>query len=122
MPYQLTAHGNILEVIFSGGVEQQDLEAYFARAQPFIDRATEPQSVHFLIDVLKLDKISAGARKYLFEQFRNLDVRVGKTAVVGGGRYVRVLGEWIIPAFTGNRERVRFFDTREQALAWLEEK
>ncbi len=120
MAYEIVVREGILNVTFSGYVDEAEMKAYFAQVQPFIDAATEAHSVHFLIDVQRLDKISSGARKYLITQFRTSDIRVGKTAVIGSGRYMRTFGSFILQV-VGERGQVRFFDSREQAMAWLKE-
>lgn len=109
----------ILRVSFEGDLDLPEVTAYTMAYRPFLETASEAEPLRFLVDVSRLGKTSAAARKLLVEEFRAPDPRIGKSAMVGASRYVRVLAGFVMKA-TG-REDVRLFATEEDALAWLEE-
>jgi hypothetical protein len=61
--------------------------------------------------------MSSAARRTIIETFNSSDARIGKTAVVGASRYLRVLTSFILKAV--GRDNIRLFATEEEALPWL---
>jgi hypothetical protein len=119
MPYELSmGDDGILQVTFIGDLTDKDAKAYREEIKSFFEATTEAKPLLFLIDSSRMDKMSAKFRKTGVEILR--DSRMGKTAGVGGSRYVRVLTSFIMKA-TG-RDVFRFFDSEEEALAWLKAK
>lgn len=107
----------VLQVTFRGIVDAEEIEAYVQAYQLYRERATEENPVRFLGIGTDLDKFTSGARKALIDMFQARDPRAGKTALVGGSRYGRVLAGLVIKA-TG-RDDMRLFGTVEEAEAWL---
>ena len=68
-----------------------------------------------LIDVNKAGQVSSGARKIGKETFE--DEKVGKVALHGLHPVARVIASFVI-GITRKKD-LRFFKTREEALAWL---
>jgi hypothetical protein len=120
MPYEIhVGDDGILRVTFEGDLDLSDITAYTMAYRPFLEGASEAEPLHFLVDVSRLGKASAKARKLFVDEFRAPDPRIGKSAMVGASRYVRVLASFMMKA-TG-REDIRLFTTEKEALAWLEE-
>lgn len=120
MAYELyIGDDGILRVTFEGDLDLSDITAYTTAYRPFLEGMSEAEPLHFLVDVSRLGKTSAKARKKFIEDFRAPDPRIGKSAMVGASRYVRVLAGFVMKA-TG-REDIRLFAAEKDALAWLEE-
>ena len=105
----------ILRIAFIGDVDDKDMEAYNEDLVPYIEAATPEKPLLTLADSARSGKFSSAARKSFLSQ--NNDPRIGKAAVIGASRYTRVLASFVLKA-TG-RGNVRFFDSEEQAVAWL---
>lgn len=107
----------ILRVRFIGFLEKEDAEAYIRDYSSYVTGATPEQPLHALADATEMTKMSSAARKTIIETFNSSDARIGKTAVVGASRYLRVLTSFILKAV--GRENIRLFATAEEALPWL---
>jgi hypothetical protein len=105
----------ILRLALIGDVEKEEIEAYVRDVTPFLQAATEAEPLLILSDSSRMGKMSSAARKVFAGRIR--DPRVGKVAIVGGKRYIRVLVGFI--SKINQRDNLRFFDTEEEALAWL---
>jgi len=70
-----------------------------------------------LIDINKAGQVSSGARKIGKETLE--DEKVGKVAFVGLHPVARVIASFVM-GVTRKRD-MRFFKTREEALAWLKD-
>jgi hypothetical protein len=119
MAHQLALQDGILHVTFVGDIDVEDWMDYIRDYAPFLDQTTPEDPLDFLVDGTQMGKFSAAARKLLVDDFRNPNPRIGKTAMVGASRYVRVLASFILKA-TG-RSNVRLFETEKDALVWLQE-
>ncbi len=77
------------------------------------------QKAAFLIYTTNLNKISVEGRRSFSE--RNGDPRIGKTAVIGVNRFLKVIARFIIVA--SGKDNIRFFDVPDEgdAIAWLKE-
>ena len=73
--------------------------------------------VNTLVDVNKVGKQSSGARKIWNEWAEN--EKVGKIALIGLHPVARVIASFIMG--TARKKDMRFFKTKEEALAWLKE-
>ena len=73
--------------------------------------------VHTLTDLNKAGKTTSKARK-IFQELANQG-GPGKTALFGMHPVARVLASFVMGA--SKREDMRFFKTKEEALAWLKE-
>jgi hypothetical protein len=73
--------------------------------------------VPFLIDLNKVGKQTAGARKVWKKGGE--DAKIGKNAVFGLHPVARVVASFVLSV--SNKKDSRFFKTREEAVAWLKE-
>ncbi len=105
----------ILRMALIGDVGKEDMEVFLKDYVPFLEAATEAEPLAVLVDSVRSGKLSSKARKAFAGM--NRDPRLGKVANVRSGRYTRVLIGWVLKA-TG-RDNLRFFDSEEEALAWL---
>lgn len=108
---------NILQVKFSGDLDEASLRAYIRDYEPFIQATSASRPLHFLVDVSQVGKIPTGVRRIFNEIFRDPDPRTGYTAIVGANRYVRVMASFVLRA-TGT-PNLRMFDSEDKARAWL---
>lgn len=107
----------ILRVKFEGYFEREDVEAYFNEYYAYLADATPEKPLHALADLGTVTKMSSAARKTIIEAFDSSDPRIGKTAVIGASRYLRVLTGFILKAV--GRDNIRLFATEEEALPWF---
>ncbi|MEJ5309521.1 MAG: hypothetical protein WHX52_07090 [Anaerolineae bacterium] len=120
MPYQMQLiEPGIVRISFSGGsLGADELDDFIRDFHGYLD-ATTPEAPINILTIVEAPgaKLASKTRK----AFTNLnaDKRVGKAATLGVDRYARVLIGFMLKA-TG-RDNIRFFDTEEQALAWLRE-
>jgi hypothetical protein len=98
-----------------GDVDEEDMEAFLDELTPYLEAATEVQPLLVLSDTSRTGKLSAIARRLLAGLGR--DPRLRKTAILGSGRYTRLVASFINKA-TG-RDNIRFFESEQEALAWL---
>ena len=116
MTYKLEmGEDGILRLSFAGQVGTEEMEAFRQDFLPYLEAATDESPLLVLSNAQGDTKYSSGARK-IFMQL-NRDSRIGKAATVGTGRYTRVLARFVLKA-TG-RDNIGFFDTQEEAVAWL---
>lgn len=119
MPYQIKMRDDgILRINFAGGTLEHDRIDDFVRdLNVYLDAVTPEVPLRILALTDRSDvKLSSKTRK-AFANI-NLDPRIGKTATAGMNRYVRVLVSFVLKA-TG-RDNIRFFETEEEALTWLQ--
>ena len=105
----------ILCVSLIGDVDEESMMGLIEDYQPFIEAATEEQPLLVLWEISQAGKLSAKARKTLAGLGH--DPRLGKSAIVGMGRYQRVMTGFISRA-TG-WDDMGFFESEEKALDWL---
>ena len=98
-----------------GDQDKEDVENFRKDMEPLLEAATEAEPARLLVDSSRSGKTSSAGRKMYVELSR--DPRIGKTAVVKARRYSRLLATFVIKA-TG-RDDICFFDSEEEALAWL---
>ena len=106
---------HILRVAFVGDTGERGAQAFIEALGPFLEATTETEPLYAILDATRAGKLSAKARNIFFGL--NRDSRVGQVAVIGTRRYLRVLGSFILKAT--RRDNIGFFDTEEQAIAWL---
>jgi hypothetical protein len=109
----------ILRLGFIGNINKEKAEAFIKEIIPFLEAATEAEPLLALADSSRTGKVSSAARKIFTEMYR--DSRFKKVAVVEASRYARVLAGFLIKA-TGRASTLRFFDSEEEAVAWLKAK
>jgi hypothetical protein len=107
----------IIRLSFIGDISKEDVEAYERDLLPYLDAATETSKLNIISYSGREGKYSSDARRRFTEL--NKDLRVGRVAILGGNRFNRVMATIILKA-TG-RQNIRFFDTEEEAVAWLKE-
>lgn len=120
MPYQIQMRDDgIVRINFANGALQHDEVDDFVRDfHVYLDAATPETPLRTLtISDQSGTKLSSKIRKAFADL--NTDPRLGKSATVGLDRYVRVLVGFVLKAT--RRDNIRFFDTEENALAWLQE-
>jgi hypothetical protein len=71
----------------------------------------------WLLDLSKLKKVSAKARKVLVEITKKAQVR--KNAFIGASIYIKVLSEFV--RFAAGRKDSRYFTKEKDALKWIKE-
>ncbi|MGC9395566.1 MAG: hypothetical protein ACP5J4_11995 [Anaerolineae bacterium] len=120
MPYQIQmGDDGIVRIDFAGGVlEREEVDDFVRDFHVYLDAATPKAPLCTLTAAGRSGvKLSSKVRK-AFSDLNN-DPRLGKSATVGVDRYTRVLIGFVLKA-TG-RDNIRFFETEEEALAWLQE-
>lgn len=116
MAYELRmGDDGILRLVGTGDLDEEIAEAVMKDLASFLEAATMERPLLLLSDVSRSGKVSSRARSLLADLAR--DPRLGKNAILGGGRYNRVLASFINKA-TG-QDNIRFFDSEEEALVWL---
>ena len=116
MAYELEIRDDgIARLATIGDQDREEVENLRKDLESLLEAATEAEPVRLIVDSSRSGKTSSAARRIYVEL--NRDPRIGKTALVGSRRYGRLLGTFIVKA-TG-RDNIRFFDSEEEALAWL---
>ena len=120
MPYEIKLlEERIVRISFSGGsLEPDEVDNFMQDFRVYLETATPATPLNILTIVGQEGaKLPSKTRKAFTDL--NADKRVGKAATLGVDRYARVLIGFMLKA-TG-RDNIRFFDTEDQALAWLRE-
>ena len=116
MPYELEIRDDgIARLTTIGDQDGEDVGNLRKDLESLLEAATEAEPVRLVVDSSRSGKTSSAARRIYVELGR--DPRLGKTALVGARRYSRLLATFVIKA-TG-RDNIGFFDSEEEALAWL---
>lgn len=116
MPYQIKQlEDNILQLNFTGFIGDEDAVNHAKELDDYLADSSAQNPMHFLIITYDMGKVSAKSRQSFAQ--RNQDLRVGKSAVVGANRILRVLSLFILKA--SGRDNIRLFDDEKEALAWL---
>lgn len=106
----------ILKVTFIGDFSEEEAMTLYEEAKTYLAQASESAPLNALIDSRRsTGKMGMRARKILMQL--NKDPHMGKAASIGANGFVKVLGIFIAKA-TG-RSNMGFFDSEEEALAWL---
>ncbi len=115
MAYELRMGDNgILHIVHSGDVKKEEVEVFLEDLVLFLEAATEAEPLLVLANNKQTGKLSVKARKTLVGLSR--DPRLGKMAILGSGRYMRVMVSFVNKAV--GRGNIRFFDVEKKALAW----
>ncbi len=77
---------------------------------------TEHKPVKIMIDVSQVTSQDTGARKAAMEGISSLDY--DKMAVFGASIFIKHVASFIIQA-TGKVDKVKYFNTEEEAVHWL---
>ena len=114
MAYELRMGDNGILRIFSSS-EGKELDVSLKDFETFLETATEAGPLLILMDGRDAGKAPARARKAFAKLGQ--DPRVGKCALLGMGRYVRLMASFVNKAV--GRDNIRFFGSEEKAIAWL---
>jgi hypothetical protein len=118
MQYEMRRRDDgILWMSLAGDMDEDSMAGFVEAYQPFIEASTEENPLLILCEVAKGGKLSPQARKILAGLGR--DPRLGKNAILGVGRYQRMMASFINKA--AGRDNIGFFESEEKALDWLNE-
>ncbi len=106
---------NVLDIINVGEIDEKTAIAMKEAIQKLMNMAEG--TVYTLTDLTKAGKTTPEARK-VFKTFIEPGAR-GKIAYLGMSPVARVLAYFVMGS--SRKEDMRFFKTREEALAWLKE-
>lgn len=106
---------DITYMIMVGDVNDDLMDAFRDAGDKVLNMGAGP--VNALIDLTRSGKISPEARK-LFNGFGEHE-KMGKIAIFGMNPVARVIGSFFIG--TSKKKDMRFFSSKEDALAWLKE-
>ena len=112
--------GNIIKFEMLGDFTAEDAKNHADEMDPILNElAQNGQKAQFLIYTEQLKKISVEGRRSFSE--RNGDDRIGKTAVVGVNRFLKVIARFIMVA--SGKSNIKFFDLEDDldAIEWLKE-
>jgi hypothetical protein len=119
MPYRLQmGDDGILRIDFAGGtLERDEVDDFLRDFRAYLDAVTPEVPLRALTIAPQLGtKLLSNTRKAFAEI--NHDPRLGKAATVSTDRYTHVLVGFILKAT--RRDNIRFFESEEEALAWLQ--
>ena len=121
MGYSIEKLGeNIIKFEMIGDFTAEDAQNHADQMDPILSElAQNGQQAQFLIYTEQLKKISVEGRRSFSE--RNGDDRIGKTAVIGVNRFLKVIARFIMVA--SGKNNIRFFDIEDDidAIKWLKE-
>ncbi len=107
---------NIIHDILVGDIDEESARSRIDAMKEFAN--TVDGKIKLLADCNKCGKPSSKARKIVKEVTENYD-KLGKHAIVGVNPIARIIGSFILRAT--KKKDIRFFKTKEKALAWLRE-
>ena len=105
-----------MEVIYKGNQALEDMHALVNSILPLIDKMPDRQ-VDYLIDLTKAGHVKPAAGRFVLSVLPKLKIK--RQAVFGGSVFIRHLINFMMMA-TNKDERIRYFNTRTEAEAWLE--
>jgi len=103
----------------SGGYDEQDAQET-SKAITEIQQQFPGKRLKFLIDLTKANKVSSQARKIIAEKIYK-DPDLGKIATFGQDNVARLVNRFMIKASGLGSDRIKVFETKEQAFKWLKE-
>ncbi len=117
MAHQFRMRGDgVLQLTFIGDTDSRDVQALREDFTFYLEQATVENPLLILWDDSRGGKTTAEVRKLYADL--NRDRRIGKVAIWGARSYGRILGEFVLKI--SGRDNIRFFDTQEEALVWLQ--
>ena len=121
MGYSIERLGtNIIKFEMEGIFSAEDALNHEQQMDPILSElAQNGLKAQFLIYTANLSRISVEGRRSF--SARNGDDRIGKTAVIGVNRFLKVIARFIMVA--SGKDNIKFFDEddEDQAIAWLNE-
>lgn len=106
---------NILYITSVGEIDEKMALIFVEKCLKFMKMIEG--KVDRIIDLNKCGKVSSGARK-IFVKF-NVHEKTGKVAHIGMNSVTRVIASFVMGS--SKKKDMRFFKTKEEALAWLKE-
>jgi hypothetical protein len=107
----------ILNSIYHGDQTDASINGIAEAAKPLIEQCRlAKKKVLILIDVRDIHGQTAAARKAALDQLNFLDY--DKLAIFGAKTFIKQIIVFLIAA-SGKKEKVRYFNTEEEARAWL---
>ena len=106
---------NILHATIVGEVDDSAAAGYRDAAMKFINMSAG--TINVLGDITKAGKLSPEARK-VFRELTEHET-TGKVAIFGLHPVARVIASFFMG--TTKKKDIRFFSSREEAIAWLKE-
>ena len=112
-----TIRDNLVKVTFIGDRNEADIRAFIQDFQPYLDAVTVDNSLNVLFYSSRREgQLSPGIRRAYADIYK--DPRLGHIGVCHVKPAIRVFATFLMKA-TG-RQNIGFFDTEEEALAWLD--
>jgi hypothetical protein len=105
----------ILYVTISGEFTEEELHAYILDLNAQLEPLGEGERLLSFIDTTELGQVNPNLRRTVGDVMD--DPRLGKTAVLGNSRVVKVMIDFVLRA--SGRSHMRYFTDRDEALAWL---
>lgn len=106
---------NKIYVTIVGEVDDNTATKYRDAGSKFINMIVD--TVNVLVDITKAGKLSPEARKVFRELTEN--EKTGKVAIFGLHPVARVIASFFMGAT--KKQDIRFFNSKEEALAWLKQ-
>lgn len=103
---------------FVGTIDEAAIEEFKANVAVYLPEATPDSPLHFIADASDEGSWEFGARQAFTKYFD--DKRLGHVAVISASRFTRVVSTFMVKA-TGRGDSVRFFETEQEAVAWLQQ-
>ena len=110
----------IWQITIDGQFNDDEMALFVEEFIEVLESKPEPNSVNLLVDVRNIGKVSPAIRKMLKDlQLGERYPQLGRTAVWGNSRFVKVLIDFILKA-ASQEDDMQFFNGSDEALAWLE--
>jgi hypothetical protein len=106
----------LVRLAFIGDIGEADVDAFIQDLQPYLNAVTEGNFLDLLVDSSRGGKMSSVARRKFTEL--NKSSRFGRIGICNINAFNRVFTTFLMKA-TG-RQNMGFFDSEEEALAWLD--
>jgi hypothetical protein len=108
----------ILRTRLIGELDRIAMDALLKDLQPYFEAATENAQLNLIMDSSQVGTLSSYARKRF--TLMNQDTRIGKIAILGASRSMRVFIGFVSKATL--RDNIQMFDRDDQAINWIKDK
>jgi hypothetical protein len=105
----------ILRARIIGDLDRITMDALLKDLQPYFEAATENAQLNLIMDSSQINTLSSNARRRF--TLMNQDTRIGKIAIVGASRSMRVFISFVNKAT--QRNNIQMFDLDDQAINWI---
>lgn len=110
---------SLIKIILDGDIGKYDALRLREELESYLEASwTNRKQVNVIADVHQLMGVSAEARHLLSSQ--NRDKRIGRVAVIGFNRALKVMAHFVM--VESKRNNIYFFDTIAEAESWLLER